>query len=372
MGGLFGRTEEHAMLHDMLRRFVRENSDLEHRNLRLHGPAPARMALWPGLVALGAFAAGVAEAHGGVGGSIRDVAVVQDALAEGLIVEPVLATAMAARLLSNLAAPDALLAALLGGEKLFVLAHAEGFDPFAPPLATAVPAGGGYRLNGWKPCVRHADVATTFLLSACLPDGEVAVFLVEADTPGLSATKARLIDAAGAADLLLSDAAVPLAARLELAADPMGIITDALEWGLGALCAEAAALTQIANQATYDYLNLREQFGVRLAQFQALQHRVADMAIAQEEATAMAEAAIDALQRQPSADRSCAVLAASLACDAASRRVAHESVQMFGGMGVSDELAVSHYARRFAAIRAQIGTTDARAARLTALEAALA
>ncbi len=359
------------MLHDMLLRFTREHSELEQRNLRLHGPTPARMALWPGLVALGAFGAGVAEAHGGFGGSMRDVAVVQDALAEGLMVEPVLATAMAARLLSNLAAPNDMLATLLGGEQVFVLAHAEGFDPFAPPRATAVEHGAFYRLNGRKPCLRHADVATTFLLSACLPDGQVAVFLVGADTPGLSAMPARLIDAAGAADLLLSDVAVPRAARLELAADAMDVITDALEWGLGGLCAESAALTRVANQATYAYLNLREQFGARLAQFQALQHRAADMAIAQEEATAMADMAIDALQHQPSADRSCAVLAASLACDAAGRRVAHESVQMFGGMGVSNELAVSHYARRFAAIRAQIGTTDARAARLAAVEAAL-
>ncbi len=359
------------MLHDVLRRFTRENSDLERRNLRLHGPAPARMALWPALAELGAFGAGVAEAQGGFGGSMRDVAVVQDALAEGLLVEPVLATAMAARLMSQLATPNGELMALLGGETMFVLAHAEGFDPFAPPRATAVRDGSVYRLSGAKPCVRHADVATVFLLSACLPGGEVAVFLVAADAPGLSATPARLIDAAGAADLLLADVVVPLAARMAFATDGMGAIIDALEWGLGGLCAEAAALTQIANRATYDYLNLREQFGTRLAEFQALRHRAADMAIAQEEATAMAEVAIEALQQPPSADRSCAVLAASLACDAAGRRVAHESVQMFGGMGVSDELAVSHYARRLAAIRAQIGTTDARAARLTALAAAL-
>lgn len=370
MESLFGRTEEHSLLHDVLRRFAREHSDLERRNLRLHGQPPDRMALWPALAELGALGAGVAEAHGGFGGAMREVAVVQDALAPGLLVEPVLASTIAARLLSHLATPGDRLAPLVSGEQVVILAHAENFDPFVPPGATAVLVGGVYQLSGKKPCVRHADVATAFLVSACLPDGEVAVFMVKANTLGLSLTPTRLIDAAGAGDIMLSEVAVPAAARLDFACDAMSAIIDALEWGLGGLCAEAAALTQTANCATYDYLNMREQFGTKLATFQALQHRAADMAIAQEEAAAMADMVIDALQQPASAERSRAVLAASVACDAAGRRAAHESVQMFGGMGVSDELAVSHYARRLAAIRAQIGTTDARAARLTALEAA--
>ena len=373
MAGLFGRSDEHGILHDTLRRFVRDHAELEKRQRRQRAHPPDRMALWQGLAELGALSAAVGEELGGFGGTSRDIAVVQDALAPALAVEPVLAAAISARLISHLDAEPAakLSAALMSGERIPVLAHAEGFDPFAPPLATATPTSGLYRLRGQKPCVRHADVATELLISAVLPDGTIAVFIAPAHAPGASLTPLRLIDGAGAADLVVDDLMLDEAARLPFGDRAFASLIDALEWGLAGLCAETAALIATANTETRAYLNQREQFGTRLAQFQALAHRVADMAIAQEEATAMAETALIALQEPASAARSRIVLAASLACDAAGMRVGHEAIQMFGGMGVSDELAISHYGRRFAAIRAQIGTTDTRAARLTELEADL-
>jgi alkylation response protein AidB-like acyl-CoA dehydrogenase len=373
MAGLFGRSDEHAILHDTLRRFLRDQADLETRHRRLHATPPDRLALWHRLAELGALGAAVPEALGGFGGTMRDVAVVQDALAPSMAVEPVLAAAIAARLLAQLdpGAAAGLSAALMAGERIFVLAHAEGFDPFAPPAATAVPAHGSWRLRARKPCVRHADVATDLLVTASLPDGTVGVFVVPTHATGLSVTKLRLIDGAGAADLEADELVLDQAARLPFGGDAFAAVTDALEWGLAGLCAETAALIATANLETCAYLNTRVQFGTRLSQFQALAHRVADMAILQEEAAGMAEAAIGAMQMAPSAARSRSVLAASLACDAAGRRVGHEAIQMFGGMGVSDELAISHYGRRLAAIRAQIGTIDARAARLTELEAEL-
>ena len=375
MAGLFARSEEHAILHDTLRRFMRDHSDLEKRHRRLHAQPPDRLGLWQDFAELGALGAAVREELGGFGGTIRDVAVVQDALAPSLAVEPVLAVAMSARLISHLEpeAAAALSECLVSGERLVVLAHGEGFDPFSKPSATATLTDGLYRLRAQKPCVRHADVATDLLITAILPDGMVAAFITPVDAPGLSLTPMRLIDGAGAADVYADDLVLEPTARLSFSDDRASeFIIDALEWGLAGLCAETASLIETANVETRSYLNTREQFGIRLSQFQALQHRVADMAIAQEEAAAMAEMAVIALQAVPSAQRSRSVLAASIACDVAGRRVGHEAIQMFGGMGVSDELAISHYGRRFAAIRAQIGTTDARAARLTDLEADLA
>jgi len=370
LAGLFDRSEEHALLYDALRRFVREHSDLEKRNRRLHATPPARTALWPQLAELGALGAAITEARGGFGGTGRDIGVVQDSLAPGLLVEPVLAAAMAARLIGHAALDQAaeLEENIISGQRICVIAHAEGFDPFDPPNATAEPGAEGFTLHGTKPCVRHADIATDLLITARSPAGETMVFVVPATSPGLSITPTRLIDAAGAADIAMRNVQLHSGARLRLATQTQAALTDALECGLAGLCAETASLTQVANLATTEYLNTRMQFGTKLAQFQALQHRAADMAIAHEEATAMAEIALSALNEPPSDARSRTILAASLACDSAGRRVAHESIQMFGGMGVSDELIVSHYARRLAAIRSQIGTNDARAARLTALE----
>jgi alkylation response protein AidB-like acyl-CoA dehydrogenase len=370
LAGLFDRSEEHALLHDVLRRFVREHGDLEKRQQRLRATKPAHMELWGQLAALGALGAAVREDRGGFGGTGRDIGVVQDALAPGLFVEPVLAAAMAAGLLAH-AAPG--MAAqlednIISGQRIYVIAHGEGFDPFAPPAATAEASADGFILRGTKPCVRHADVATDFLITARGAGQETMVFLVPATAPGLCITPTRLIDASGAADMAMDAVRLAAGARLPLGDDAQGAVVDALECGLAGLCAEAASLARAASLATFEYLNTRVQFGTKLAQFQALQHRAADMAIACEEAAAMADSALSALSEPLSAARSRAILAASLACDRAGRRVAHDSIQMFGGMGVSDELVVSHYARRLAAIRAQIGTMDARAARLTALE----
>ncbi len=358
------------MLYDVLRRFVREHGHLEKRHQRLHATPPARTALWQELASLGALGAAIREERGGFGGTGRDIGVVQDALAPGLFVEPVLAAAMAARLLAH-AAPDraaALEENIISGRRIYVIAHAEGFDPFAPPATAAEASAEGFALCGSKPCVRHADVATDFLVTARSPGQESMVFLVPASAPGLRVTPTRLIDASGAADVVLDGVKVERGAHLRIGGDSQGAVVDALEWGLAGLCAEAASLMQAACLATYEYMNTRAQFGTRLAQFQALQHRAADMAIACEEAAAMAETAMAAVSEPASAARSRTILAASLACDRAGRRIAHESIQMFGGMGVSDELIVSHFARRLAAIRTQIGTGDSRAVRLTTLE----
>ncbi|KXU33810.1 hypothetical protein A0J57_03990 [Sphingobium sp. 22B] len=360
------------MMQETLVRFVTAESGLEDRARRLHGPAPDRLALWAHLLELGTVAALLPEAHGGFGGTPADMAVVQAALAEGLLVEPVLACAVvAARLLQAAEGEQAaaLLAGIASGDAIAILAHAEGFDAFAAPILAAEPDGaGGYVLSGVKPAVRHADVASHLLLSARLGD-ETALFVLPSAAEGLELASTRAIDAAGAADVILHSVRLGPEARLAFVGDALDAINDALLWGLAGLAVETAAIAAAANRETFAYLNVREQFDTKLANFQALQHKAADMAIAGEEAAAMAAHAIAVLgSGQDMAERSRCVLAASLACDAAGRTVGHGAVQLFGGMGVSDETIVSHHARRLAAIRAQIGTCEARAARLSTLE----
>lgn len=364
----FGQTDEHAMLADMLRRFLAAENDFEARSQRLGASAPNRLGLWPSLSELGVLAALVPEDVGGFGGTPADMAVVQLALADALLVEPVLTSGVICGRLLQAAGPEAATVreASLTGEAIVSLAFGEGFDPFAPPRTTATALADGYRIEGLKPAVRHADVATHLLIGAQL-NGAPALFLLARDTPGLLASNIRLIDGAGAADIRLDGFTAPLASRLDVP-DIAAAVTDALEWGLVGLSVETAALVAAANAATFDYLNTRKQFGVALSSFQALQHKAADMAIAAEEAAAMASLAVDSLGEPAEASRSAAILRASLACDVAGRTVAHAAVQLFGGMGVSDELLVSHYARRLAAIRTQIGSMDARAARLSDIE----
>jgi alkylation response protein AidB-like acyl-CoA dehydrogenase len=365
----FGQSDEHAMLADTLRRFAIDRNGFEARAHRLAASPPDRTSLWAPMAELGAVGALIPEDDGGFGGTPRDMAVVLAALAPSLPVEPLLASGVVCGRLLMRAQDDrakTLLQALIEGSAIVALAHSEGFDPFAPATLVAELQGDGYVLHGFKPAVRHGEAASVVLVSAAAPDGQ-ALFAVASDTPGLNRTGTRLIDGAGAADLRFDAVSAPSAARLELNSAE-DALADALEWGLAGLAVESAALVAAINAATFDYLATREQFGVKLASLQALQHKCADMAIAGEEAAAMAHGALTALEQPPSPARSCAVLRSSLACDAAGRLAAHGAVQLFGGMGVSDELIVSHQARRLAAIRSQVGTMDARAARLSTLE----
>jgi alkylation response protein AidB-like acyl-CoA dehydrogenase len=364
MSFLLGLSDDLRVFGDTLRRLVEDRSQIDRRD-----QPRDRLALWSSLAELGALGIGIPADAGGYGGSPREVAVPLESLAHGLLVEPLLAHAvMSARMILPLQdRRDALIDDLISGKTIFVLAHQEDFDPFAVPLMRPTRVEGGYLLSGRKPCIRQGDVATNLLITAASDEGKVEVFLVPTITPDLSLTSFRLVDGARAADLVCHDIRVPDDNLLKYEIDPLEAIHDALEWGLVGLCAETVGLIRAANKSTFDYLNVREQFGVKLSSFQALQHRAADMAIAEMEASAMASSAVEALSAPPSRERSRAILAASLACDAAGRHVAHEAVQLHGGMGVSDELAISHIARRCAAIRGQIGTTTAREARLSEL-----
>jgi len=144
-------------------------------------------------------------------------------------------------------------------------------------------------------------------------------------------------------------------------------LLDALETGITGLAAEAVGILRALNETTFAYLGTRKQFGATLASFQALQHRAADMQIAAEEAEILTRRAIEAMDGPAGAARSALVSAVKTVIDAAGRRVGHEAVQLHGGMGVSDELDVSHFMRRLAAMRAEFGSADLHRARFLAL-----
>ncbi|WP_428312953.1 acyl-CoA dehydrogenase [Hydrocarboniphaga sp.] len=354
------RTDEQRLLAENLRRFLAEENQFEHHRQRLNAIPPQRLALWPGLVDMGVIGAAFDEGSGGFAGDARSIAVVMFELGRALAIEPFLGSAIVAgRVLLHLtdaAEREQQVAAMIGGERISVLAHDAGFDPFAKPLLKAVRSGAGYSLKGRVRGVRHADVADDFLVSAQIDDGDVAIFRVARSA--IDSASHRLMDGAGAADLAFDGFVCSDDARLKLSEPAMAVISDALEWGLFGLTAEAAGLIEAANEATFRYLGERKQFGVMIGSFQALQHRAADMYMAAQEVTAIVNLAIDALADGVSPRRSVLLSAAKVLADTAGRRVGHDAIQMHGGMGVSDELNVSHFGRRLATIRAEFGSAD--------------
>ena len=353
------RSEEQVLLAETLRRFLTVENEFEQRRHRLNQAEPQRMALWAGLVEMGVIGAAFSEADGGFGGDARSIATIVYEFGRSLVVEPYIAAAViAGRVLQHIVDADtreSRIAALIGGEFVTVLAHDAGHDPFALPRLRARLDGEGYRLDGLVRNVRHADVATHFLVTAKLEDGAVGIFEVERDAIDISSH--RLMDCAGGGDLRFANLALPAASRLGLDTDEAQVIAEALDWGFLALAAEASGAIEAANQSTFQYLATRKQFGVVIGSFQALQHRAADLYMAAQELSALLDLAIDTFDAQ-SPHRSRLASAVKALADTNGRRVAHDTIQMHGGMGVSDELDISHYGRRLATIRAELGHAD--------------
>lgn len=366
----FATSDEQRQLGDSLQRLLADANDFESRRQRLNSPQPNRMALWPQFAELGVIAAAFDEVHGGFAGDARTVAVILAELGKSLAVEPFLAHAViVGRLLQHSTSSVAagLIEQCIAGRSICVLAHDAGTDPFAVPGIRVERSGVDSLLTGTLRCIRHADLAGSFLVPVT-ENGLTSIYYVPRDAKGLLLRPYRLIDDASAADLELKSVKLLPGARLKFEASAEESLHDALEWGLLGLCAETAGIIDALNEATFAYLGTRKQFGMPLASFQALQHRAADMFIAAEETGAAVNYAIDALSETPNAARSAAICAAKVMADGAGRRVGHEAVQMHGGMGVSDELKVSHYARRLAAIRSELGGADMQRLRYAGLQ----
>jgi alkylation response protein AidB-like acyl-CoA dehydrogenase len=344
----FAQTEAQTMLADMVSRLLAEENEFEARRHRLRADPPDRLALWPKLAEQGILGAAFSEDAGGFGGTMRDLAVIMRAAGERLVVEPLLASAICGRILFAAGDTDQL-AAIIAGERILAFAHAESFDPFALPATSAAKSGNGYVLTGKKTAIRHGDLAHGFIVTATL-DGAPACFLVEADATGLAHEDFRLIDSSSAATLTLANTPAVLLGGPDA-------VQDALLWSLVGLAAETSGISDALNIATFAYLGTRKQFGVTLSNFQALQHRAADMFAAAEEIRCLTDRAIQMIDADDPT-RFALASAVKALTDDNGKKIGHESVQLHGGMGVSDELNVSHYLRRLAAIRAELGSPD--------------
>lgn len=308
---LIDLTEAQQLVHETLDRALREGDDFDRRRRRLRADPPQRMALWATLADLGALGLSLSEDQGGFGGTPRDMALLPAATGAALPVEPLLAAGVtAARLLA--AAGDAdLLAGLVDGSIVPVPALLESNDLDAPPRTDARLESGEWRLTGRKPAVRHADVATHFLVSARSEDDQLVLAICPAGAAGIASQPYRLMDAAGAADLSLDGA--PCRVLLQGPA-ATAAIAEAIDWTLAALAVETAAICAALNSGTFAYMAERKQFGQPLGRFQALQFKAADMHIAATEAAAAADMALTALEAAPT-ERRRRVLSASLAAD---------------------------------------------------------
>jgi alkylation response protein AidB-like acyl-CoA dehydrogenase len=188
--------------------------------------------------------------------------------------------------------------------------------------------------------------------------GGLSLFLLEPGAPGLKATAYRTQDGRSAADLTLEDVNVAVSARLGSPGVALTALEQAVDCALAALCAEAVGAIEAVNESTLQHLNNRKQFGQPIGRFQVLQHRMADMFIMATQAKSMSYLATGRCRESDRSERRRALSAAKAFVGKAARFVGQQSVQLHGGMGLSDELAVSHYFKRLTMINLTFGDID--------------
>ncbi|MEO8598276.1 MAG: acyl-CoA dehydrogenase family protein [bacterium] len=363
----FEHTEEQRMLADSLNRFIAEQYSFETRDGIVKTPHGFSTKIWQQFADLGVIGALFREADGGFGGNGFDIAVVFEALGRGLVVEPLLGSAVLAGEAIAAAGNDAqkiVLADIIDGTTVAAFAHDEPDTHYelSRVQTRAERSSDGWILNGAKAVVLQGEHANLFVISARTA-GEVddetgiSLFLVPSKTPGLVVWGCPAIDGGRVAELRLNS--VALGADALLGTENQGHITleRAIGRGVLALCAEALGAMEAAKEATLDYLRTRKQFGTLIGSFQALQHRMADLLLEIEQARSAvinAAAALDADRLT----RERALSAAKLSIGRIGALVAEESIQLHGGIGMTWELPLAHYAKRLVMIDHQLGDED--------------
>jgi len=352
----FSFTDEQQMLLDTTRRFIAERYDFEYRNRVRASEAGWSRETWDGLADLGVLALNIPEADGGIGAGPVGSMLVGNAIGEGLLLEPFLASAVIATQaiveLGSEAQRAAWLPPLASGELIVVLAH----DESGTDNTTATRDGNGWRLDGRKSATYHAAAAQLLLVSARIDDGTLGLFAVPSDSSDMTLQPCTTVDEQPAAAIRFDGVRVEADARL--GDDATAALQAVLDVGLAALCAEAFGAMDRILKATIEYTRSRVQFGVPIGSFQALQHRMAEMLMHLEQARSMAYLAASSCSDPDPAARRSALSAAKALMGQAARYIGQQAVQLHGGMGMTDELDVSHYFKRLLAFELRCGTTD--------------
>jgi alkylation response protein AidB-like acyl-CoA dehydrogenase len=343
----FDFSDEQLQLREAVARWVDKGYGFERRRAIVEAGGFSRQA-WQELADLGLTGLSVAEHHGGLGMGPVEAMVVMEELGSGLVLEPLAQALVCGYLLGQLAPNSPWLAKLISGQALVSLAWQERGGRYRADGCHTVAE--GERITGTKSLVPVGDQADAFLVSARQGD-RLALFAVAADAPGLSLQGYGTQDGSRAAELHMKNTPAQL-----LTADGLAALQEALDIGTACACAEGVGAMEQSLAITCDYMKQRQQFGVAIASFQALRHRVADMKMQLELARSMSYYACLKLRASPQ-ERAQAMARAKVQLGQSMRFIGQQSVQLHGGIGVTDEYIISHYFKKLTQLELSFGDT---------------
>ena len=370
----FDLTEEQEMIRESLSRFLRDRYDFEARGRIIKSEAGWSPEVWNQLAELGLMAVPFAEEHGGLDGGPTDIMVVMEELGRALVVEPYLPTVvLAGSILQAVGGEVAeeLIPQIAGGDLVMGLAYAEPRSRYDlhHVETTAEKPGDGYTLTGHKSVVLAAPLASRLIVSARTGGGGmrerdgISLFLVDPQADGVTIKDYRTIDGFAAGDVILDNTPATL---IGAEGEGFALLELAIDRGIIACAAEMTGLARRMTELTVEYTRQREQFGVPLSKQQVLQHAMADMFMAGEEMKSMAVRATALAEATP-AERAKAAAMAKVFVGKTGKFVGETAVQLHGGMGITEEMAIGHYFMHATMLDTLLGNRDYHQRRYEAL-----
>jgi pimeloyl-CoA dehydrogenase small subunit len=371
----FTLSDEQRLLKDSVDRLLTDRYAFDQRKNYLKEPHGWSTALWSQFAELGLLGLPFAEEYGGFGGGAVEIMLVMEAFGRALVAEPYLATVVlggaAIRLGATDAQKSAILPAIAEGRMKLAFAHGERQARYdvTDVMTTAHHGGQGWVLDGAKSVVTHGDCADKLIVSARNAgerdaDHGITLFLVDANANGVTRRGYAMRDEQRAAEVSLSSVEVSQDDVLGEVGEGLSIIKRVIEAGIAATAAESVGAMEALHAMTLEYSRTREQFGKPIGTYQVVQHRLAEMLMSLEQGRSMAMLAAMMVDEPDANEREHNIAMAKVGIGQAGRFVSQNAVQLHGGIGMTEELAVGHYFRRCMVIERLFGDTAHYLARL--------
>ena len=362
----FSFSDEQKLIQDAVEKFVQNDYSFDVRNKIVASDEGFDRAIWKQFAELGWLGVSFSEEDGGFGGGAMETSIMMEALGSGMVVEPYLSTVvLAGNALAFAGSAEQkaeLLASIISGDLLMALAYAEAKSGYnlANVASTAAKAGDAYTISGEKVVVLSGESADKVIVSArtsgsAADEDGISLFIVDTKAAGVEVQGYKTMDGARGANIRFNDAPAEL---LGEEGKGFAVLERTVDYGIVASAAQALGEMKAAYTKTLEYVKTREQFGVAIGSFQVIQHRMVDMFMAVESSRSMVIMASMKVASQDVVERKKAVSGAKVYIGQNARAVGQDSVQLHGGIGMTEELDIGHYFRRLTLFCSAFGSTN--------------
>jgi alkylation response protein AidB-like acyl-CoA dehydrogenase len=366
----FDIDEDQQLLEDSVRRFLRKDYSFDARREIMRSPSGVSERVWTTFAEMGLLALPIPESYGGFGAGAVKLMGIMECIGEELVVEPYLSTVgLGAQFVSRWGSEPQkkdILPAIAQARLKMAFAQTEDGARYdlAHVGAVVKKSAGGWIISGEKRVVIDAAVSGKMIVSARTSGNTrdatgISLFVVNTPAPGIRLKRYATLDGLRAADVTFDNVSVNADALIGEEGAALSMIQEVVDFATALVCAEAVGAIRSANEATLAYIKNRKQFGVPIGSFQVLQHRMVDMVMAYEQVKSMAcLACVHADTTADATERARVISAAKIRVADACRQVSQDAIQLHGGMGLSDEMKISHTFRRLTMIARQFGDAD--------------